>query len=655
MKKALAIIFSLSCLQVLCQKTTSKQVIEGLIWAEEHLKSNPAQVFDTATSIKRKLKYHSSDSLRARLDKLLGMIYLQLDQFDSSDYYLRQSKHIFSTLRELDKVAGVDMDLGALYRNQGDYENAERSYANALELYKETGNEKQVAIIYRRMAIIKKRQNLLPEALELYLKAIRYADANNELSLKAHCQNGIANIYKSQKQYAKASKLFLQALETYKELDHKVGQTNVLNNIGELYLRKSSYDTASIYFRKAIALNNELGTVRGAGIATYNLGLAQREIGQLDSAKSNFFKSRDIFLEIGDLRTANFPAMGVIEIHKMNNQLDQALEEAILLFNKARQESIKQIAQDISLTIWEIYNEQAKYKEAMEYQTLHFAFKDSLLNEASSQQLVEMETKYDTEKKEQEIQSLSQQNEIKDLQINQQRIVLGASFSVFALLIGVGYFAYRQRKLAYSQKQLVLEQNLLRAQMNPHFIFNALNSIQSFITSNQSNEAILYLAKFGELTRDILEASSENWILWEKERKIIQNYMDLERARFQKELTLDIDIQVEEEEYLLVPPMLIQPFLENAIKHGFKGKEEGVVSLSIIERNARIHVEITDDGGGLISNAGNHRSRAITITNQRLQNISGKKTGQVRVSNRYDEDQLSGVMVTFDLPANYAL
>ncbi|MEL6539112.1 MAG: histidine kinase, partial [Bacteroidota bacterium] len=264
---------------------------------------------------------------------------------------------------------------------------------------------------------------------------------------------------------------------------------------------------------------------------------------------------------------------------------------------------------------------------------------------------------HETEKKEQAITSLTQENAIQDLQLKQQRLGLLGGGIVTLLVISLGWVILRQRNLKAQQIQWNLERNLLRTQMNPHFIFNSLASIQSFVLRKDNKKAVLYLAKFGELTRDILEASRQDFVPLEQEIRMVSNYVALEQARFGKTLNLEIDIGDLDAENITIPPMLIQPFLENSIQHGSATRDQGDIHLKISEKDNKLKVIVEDNGTGLAEGAMNsNKSLAIKITRERLQHIhQGGGKVLLQVTNRKDpEGHILGVRVQFELPLRYA-
>lgn len=184
------------------------------------------------------------------------------------------------------------------------------------------------------------------------------------------------------------------------------------------------------------------------------------------------------------------------------------------------------------------------------------------------------------------------------------------------------------RNLSLLKHNHNLEKSALRAQMNPHFIFNVLNSIQNFIFKNEKELAMEYLGKFAKLVRLNLNASIEEKVLLEDEIVLLDNYLNLERLRldekFDYEFKLDQSIDLNN---TFIPPMLIQPFVENAVIHGMKNiGNNGKIEVKFLKKEKYLLVIINDNGSfndGNLENANpHHNSVGISITKKRLELIN---------------------------------
>jgi sensor histidine kinase YesM len=167
----------------------------------------------------------------------------------------------------------------------------------------------------------------------------------------------------------------------------------------------------------------------------------------------------------------------------------------------------------------------------------------------------------------------------------------------------------------------------LRSQMNPHFIFNALNSIKKFVIANEPGNAEKYLGKFSKLIRLILDNSQTGMVSVEKELQLLKLYLDLEQLRFGNKLKYSIDVDEKIEPFnILIPSMIVQPFVENAMLHGIMHREDGgQVSIEFIGHNSWLEIIIEDNGVGRENSARYksdsaepHHSIGIEVTTKRL-------------------------------------
>jgi tetratricopeptide (TPR) repeat protein len=246
------------------------------------------------------------------------------------------------------------------------------------------------------------------------------------------------------------------------------------------------------------------------------------------------------------------------------------------------------------------------------------------------------------------LEILKKEAEIKDLQLQQNKYWTWAlvALSVLFLLIAlISFLFYRQNKLKsereklkLEQESLQLEQTLLRTQMNPHFIANSLAAIQSNIYKQDKEKSVTYLSKFAKLMRFILESSREKEVLLEKEIISLRNYMDLQKLLLEEKLTYTIHIEdgFNIDEYR-IPPMLIQPFVENAIIHGIELKPDpGTVTLDFKKEKDLLKVTIKDDGLGrekvneiYKKRNSSHLSFSTNITNERIEKINTESTESI--------------------------
>jgi len=226
--------------------------------------------------------------------------------------------------------------------------------------------------------------------------------------------------------------------------------------------------------------------------------------------------------------------------------------------------------------------------------------KDTLFILKRNRDLVELQTKYETSRKEQQIEQLAKENKFKQLRLNQSRIYLAGMGVMIFLLIIIGILLIRQGRIKTQQKMIILEQKLLRSQMNPHFIFNSMASIQEFILAKDAKSAARYLSNFAKLIRNILDCSLEEMIPLAREIEALEYYLQLQKVRLEEKFDFIInkDDSVEWEE-IRIPALLIQPFVENAIEHGIRHKtDKGMIIIGFQMSDKWLSVVIEDNGVG---------------------------------------------------------
>jgi hypothetical protein len=201
-------------------------------------------------------------------------------------------------------------------------------------------------------------------------------------------------------------------------------------------------------------------------------------------------------------------------------------------------------------------------------------------------------------------------------------------------------YAYRQNAInsKLMHRTLDLEQRMLRAQMNPHFIFNAMNSIQSFVTTNDSYSAEKYLARFSRLMRYILENSSKQYVCFEDELKMLRLYIELEQLRFDNKFTFEINVPADiDSEFIFIPPMLSQPYIENAIVHGLCNRidNNGILKISY-EIVDKLLICLIEDNGIGRANAELLKSQKTELHKSMGMQVTKERFDMLAKSNKVD-------------------
>ena len=235
-----------------------------------------------------------------------------------------------------------------------------------------------------------------------------------------------------------------------------------------------------------------------------------------------------------------------------------------------------------------------------------------------------------------------------------QSILLAIGLLVLVAFIILGMVWINKRKAKMEKQQRLTEQKLKRSQMNPHFIFNSLQNVRSLIHGNREEEAVEYLNRFSKLTRQVLESSDENYISLAEEVEMLQHYLSIQQLLYGN--SFDFSVTVAEgidTDACFVPPMLAQPFVENAVKHGVAGRPEGRITVRFFMQGRRLFFEVCDNGKGFSASPRQegHKSMAIAITRERLAHYDKQTRFRFQAGDVLDAQQrVAGARVVFEVP-----
>ena len=264
------------------------------------------------------------------------------------------------------------------------------------------------------------------------------------------------------------------------------------------------------------------------------------------------------------------------------------------------------------------------FEEAFEWLDKWYAIKDSLNGVEIKLKLGEIQEKYEAEQKDKEIAKLEQKELISTSIAEKRKIWLIYSLSISAIIILLILVYIGLRRARNKHKRAELEQKALRTQMNPHFIFNSLGAIQQMYMSGETDLANNYMGDFGKLMRKILDNSGKDVISVKEELDMLKLYLELEKGRNNDMIAYQFEIDERIDQLgTKIPPMVIQPFVENAIWHGIlpkKKKGNILLRLTLASNGKSLNCIIEDNGVGIKSDLENkeHDSKGILITEQRL-------------------------------------
>ena len=547
-----------------------------------------------------------------------GNANIVLGNYKNATTFFNKAKAEFQKLSESDKnnksikngLARSLASLGVIYSQEGNYYVALENYQNALKLYQEIGDKNSISKAYNNIGVVYKSQLNQIKALEYFKKALKIQEEIGEQTVPVTLTN-IGVIYFEQNNFEAALNYYTNAKKGFEKIDNKRGYALLNNYLGDYYKKQNDTNQAISYYNLSLQLYEEIQNKFGASLALYNLGQLYCDQKKYTEAMTFATKSLTYAKEIG--------------------VLDQTYHSEKLLS--------------------EIYELQNNHQQSLAHFKNYIIARDSLNNLENNKKFVRAEMDFEYQKKE---ALLNEKNK-------SQRLITLFSIIGILLLIGLIFVIFNRRqvkrRLTLQKEVAEYEQKALHLQMNPHFVFNCLGSISSFIVQNGTDSALKYLSKFSKLMRLTLEYSKGSLIPIDKEIESLQNYLELEQLRFHNKFEFSIQSSDKVEFNMGLPPLLIQPFVENAILHGLVPKESnGKIDVSFDVENHQLVCTITDNGIGISKSkqmkeqsVQAHQSMALEITKKRLEIMEAtiSKSAQIEIIEN------NGTIVTLRLPIQY--
>ena len=560
--------------------------------------------------------------------------------------------------------------LGIQYRNFSLYHQAVATHKNALATAKNANSIEFRVFSLNMLGVDYRKMDANRTALDYNHEALKLAETVAEPSLGlrrsiAVSLNSMGNIYLLLKQYDLAIERFKKSQEIEKSINNKLGLAINFQNIGYAKEAQGKTKEALFFFQKSLAINNKINNT--FGIIICNSSIANIYI------KQNKPKQAIELINVNILSAKKNGNKKYLSYEYLNLGWAQSklglYSEAEKNLNKGLEISKKyNLTSSLSYAyshLSELYQRKKDYKTALKYYKISDEFESKVSNERTIQYVNDLIIKYDSERQDNEIKTLAKQNEISKLQLIKNRNIWIIILVSSLLLIAVLYFLYRQRLLQKEKRIITLEQDVLRTQMNPHFIFNALNSIKHYIINNEQKNAVHYLNKFSKLVRKILESSTLKEVSLQEELETMDLYMNIENIRFSNEINyaINVDESLKLSE-IKVPPLVLQPFLENALWHGLSSKKgDKKIVLSVFKPSKDfIQIEIEDNGIGRTASAKiksnktiNRKSIGIKLTKERLNNFikDFKHPFTLIFNDLFDEHKKpKGTKVALKIPIN---
>lgn len=581
-------------------------------------------------------------------NNLAWLTRLLADDYPGMERYCKKAIALLEKTGDKEQLPYSWFLLGLAFAAQGKFSSSLIAFEKAGKAYSMIGDEVGLANVYAYMADVELNRGHYGKSLQY---SVKWLDITKKLNNKRYLDIW-ASLYKNIADYETAIDYFRQAAQYAQETQHFDELAWFIQSIGEIFFLQEKYDSAMHYYDMAIHYNHNNQLYSRLGeldivFKKYDTALLYLDK-SLNTAKKASARNQEmwILLRLG-------------KAYKEMGDSKKALQIARELLQEAEETGARQYIRDGHFLLYELFVQSGKQDSSFSHLQKYAVLKDTIDKDLSAQKLAFYKIRSEKEKDQSRINLLNDDKKLQQQQLNQsilEKKFLMAGIAAFGLIgiilfrnlilkrknekqrleheLEIQKFESERAEAELQQQKTELEMQALRAQMNPHFIFNSLNSINCFILQNNKAQASEYLTKFSKLVRLILQNSQAALIPLENELEALKLYLELEAVRFEHQFEYKIIIDNDlDADLLKVPPLIIQPYAENAIWHGLMHKEEkGHLEIKLFQCDKVLCCKITDDGVGRqkatelkSKSTSTHKSMGMRITAERIAMLQQKK------------------------------
>ncbi|MCQ9635387.1 histidine kinase [Chryseobacterium sp. WG23] len=536
-------------------------------------------------------------------------------------------------------------NIGETFFNDGNFPKSEEYYTKAKKIYEKVNDKPNIEKVTRRLAQSQEKQNKISPAISNYSMAAQVGYSEKSRAVNSNDVTRLSSPTPEQKTEAIQSNINLIRKEK-----EQTGLAEGYSQLADVNIQRNEVSKAEDNLNAAYKISKKEAPQQALEInqKLANLYVENKNFDKAIAAKKKVMKE-DFVKDDSQEKVNQIQELADIYIKKNDT------EEAVALLKNAygialdkghtleAQKSVKKLDS--------LYNIAGNTDASV---SLYRDFLGKLPDLVSKDRsLVDNKILEDTE---QRISQLEKERELKDELIRKKNVFNYGLIGALILLTGLIIFIFRTLKKVQTKNKKIALQSL-RREMNPHFIFNSLNSVNHFIATNNELEANQYLTKFSKLMRGVMENSTEDFIPFQQELDLLQNYLALEKTRFADKFDYEVDIDENlNVQSQLVPGMLVQPFLENAIWHGLRYRtEKGFLKLNFEKVEQYVKVTIEDNGIGIeeskkqkTEHQKTREGRGMKNTLERIQLLNDLYKKNITCSVK-DKENSSGVLVTIKI------
>ncbi|NLE34681.1 MAG: tetratricopeptide repeat protein, partial [Bacteroidales bacterium] len=590
----------------------------------------------------------------------LSYVYSFRGDVPSSEQYANRALRCFEEAGDNRGIINTLNVLSYHARQRQDLEAAKGFLERAVATAREVRDTLPLADATNSLGNLYKEMALFSQAIDSYFEALELWEAKSDTAGMSIAYGSIGLAYFYQKDYERALEFCRKHLLLSEKSKDLWEVSKICNTIAQVHNATGASDSALVYLRKSLLLNRQMNYPTGEASSCYNIASTLLYMSQPDSAHWYMQQAMDLVTGTGTPVPPEY-YVTLANIEQSLGRYTPAMANATRAYSLGKEKGLPLTVSDASLLLSDLYFRTGRKDRAYEYLREHMLLRDSISNDDFLKQVTLMELQYNYDKKQKAAEyEMMQERLISENKIRQQRTLLTSLGVLFALAALFAMLYLRHTRLRSKYTQIDLEQRLLRAQMNPHFIFNSLCAIQDLIMADKPQKANAFLTRIARLMRNILENSREEYVSLDNEVETLRLYLEVQQLRFENgfEYKIEIDQQIDPEN-ISIPPMLAQPCVENSIEHGLlPGGESGRINVSYSLRNGLIMLEVTDNGIGRqkaaeISPSVKKQSVSTKLTEKRLEHfrkILKEKQISYEITDLYEGGTATGTKVVMMLP-----
>ena len=508
----------------------------------------------------------------ATLNYNLGFFHMKRANYDQSIKHSNKAINVYWANNDTLKIARTLNQIGVSQLYLGDYTKSQNSFNEGLLLMENIGKDST-----QFYAQILGNQGLLQEKLSHYQTALEFQQ---------------------------------RALAIHKANKFISGTANTQNNMGKLYSILGDKEEALAYFKKSYELKKKIGNQYRIANVLSNMGKVYIDLNQTNKALETLNEAKDIYNRINHETNLSTIHRSIGRVHLENQKIKLAkkhFDSAVTYASNAKDKRALYLSKE---SLAEAAFKQEKFKKAYTLNKDAEGIRETMLSEEKRDELAQLKAKYEYDKEKAILEATFEkdkalsQSKIEQQVLARNTAIGGGILGMLAIAIGF-VLVRRKREAELNTKLATSELQTLKAQLNPHFVFNTLNSINDYISKNEKTIASKYLTRFSMMMRQILDNSREEEITLTDELDFLKSYIELEQVRLDHKFNYSITVAdgLNPNE-ILIPPALLQPFVENSILRGLYPKrgKDGHLDISITKKEQSLFCTIDDNGVGMKNN-----------------------------------------------------